>query len=410
MQNKPAAVRFILITVLLDMLGIGVIIPVLPKLVTTMYGGDLSDGSRIFGWFVASYALMQFLFSPVLGNLSDAYGRRRVLLISLLGAGLDYLLMAFAPDLKWLFVGRVISGVTGANIAAANAYIADVSPPAERAKNFGLIGACFGVGFILGPALGGVLGEYSLRMPFIAAAVLNLCNTLYGFFVLPESLAPEHRRRFDWGRINPLASLRALGRFPVVLGLTATILLERLAHDSLPSTWVLFTTYRFHWTEFQNGMSLTLVGAMYAIVAGGLTSKIVGRLGERRALIFGLCVSTLGYLFYGLATQGWMLYAIIAATSIGGVAGPALMSLITKLVPASEQGALQGALSSVQSLAAIAGPLMATSLFGYFTSPGAPVHLPGAAFLMSAVLVAVGVLLAVRGSQQVSAVASEANS
>ncbi len=399
MQNKPAAVRFILVTVLLDMLGIGLIIPVLPKLVTTLYGGDLSAGSHIFGWFVAAYALMQFLCAPALGNLSDAYGRRPVLLLSLLGAGLDYLMMAFAPTWQWLFVGRVISGVTGANIAVANAYIADVTAPEERAKSFGLLGACFGVGFIFGPAVGGLLGEYGLRAPFLAAAGLNLCNTLYGFFVLPESHAPANRRAFDWSRVNPLASLRALARFPVVLGLTATILLDRIAHDSLPSTWVLFTTYRFNWTPWQNGLSLTLVGISFAVVSGGLTGKIVGKLGERRALIFGLCVSATGYLMYGLATQGWMLYAIIAATSIGGIAGAALMALITKLVPANEQGALQGALGSVQSVAAIIGPLMATGLFGYFTSAHAPVQLPGAAFLASALLVAIAIVLAVRSAR-----------
>lgn len=398
MQNKPAAVRFILITVLLDMLGIGLIIPVLPKLVTSLYGGDLSEGSHVFGWFVASYALMQFLFAPTLGNLSDAYGRRPVLLVSLLGAGLDYLMMAFAPTWQWLFLGRVLSGVTGANIAVANAYIADVSAPEERAKSFGLIGACFGVGFIIGPAVGGLLGQYGLRVPFLAAAALNLCNTLYGFFVLPESHAPANRRSFDWSRINPLASLRTLARFPVVLGLTATIALDRIAHDSLPSTWVLFTTYRFNWTEWQNGLSLALVGIMFAIVSGGLTGRIVGKLGERRALIFGLCVSALGYLLYGLATKGWMLYAIIAATSIGGVAGAALMALITKLVPANEQGALQGALGSVQSVAAIIGPLMATSLFGYFTSPRAPLHLPGAAFLASSLLVVIAIVMAIRSA------------
>lgn len=398
MQSRQAAVRFILITVLLDMLGIGLIIPVLPKLVTSLYGGDLSEGSHVFGWFVASYALMQFLFAPTLGNLSDAYGRRPVLLVSLLGASLDYLMMAFAPTWQWLFLGRVLSGVTGANIAVANAYIADVSSPEERAKNFGLIGACFGVGFIIGPAVGGLLGQYGLRVPFLAAATLNLCNTLYGFFVLPESHARENRRPFDWSRINPLAALRTLARFPVVLGLTATIALDRIAHDSLPSTWVLFTTYRFNWTELQNGLSLALVGIMFALVSGGLTGRIVGKLGERRTLIFGLCVSATGYLLYGLATQGWMLYAIIAATSIGGVAGAALMALITKLVPANEQGALQGALGSVQSVAAIIGPLMATSLFGYFTSPRAPVHLPGAAFLASSLLVVIAVLLAVRSA------------
>ncbi len=406
MQNRQAAVRFILVTVLLDMLGIGLIIPVLPKLVTTLYGGDLSAGSHVFGWFVASYALMQFLFAPALGNLSDAYGRRPVLLLSLLGAGLDYLMMAFAPTWQWLFVGRVISGVTGANIAVANAYIADVSLPEERAKSFGLLGACFGVGFIFGPALGGVLGQYGLRVPFLAAAALNLCNTLYGFFVLPESHARANRRPFDWSRINPLASLRALARFPVVLGLTATIALDRIAHDSLPSTWVLFTTYRFNWTPWQNGLSLTLVGIMFALVSGGLTGKVVGKLGERRALIFGFCVSALGYLLYGLATQGWMLYAIIAATSIGGVAGAAIMALVTKLVPANEQGALQGALGSVQSVAAIIGPLMATGLFGYFTSPHAPVQLPGAAFLASSLLVVIAIVLAVR-SARVNPVAAE---
>ena len=411
MQNKPAAVRFILVTVLLDMIGIGLIIPVMPKLVTTLYSGDLSTGAHAFGWFVAVYALMQFLCAPTLGNLSDAYGRRPVLLVSLLGAGLDYLMMAFAPTWQWLFAGRVISGITGANIAVANAYIADVTPPEERAKNFGLLGMCFGVGFIVGPALGGVLGEYGLRAPFLAAAVLNLCNTLYGFFVLPESHARENRRGFDWSRINPLVSLQALARFPVVLGLTATILLERIAHDSLPSTWVLFTTYRFHWTEWQNGLSLTVVGISFAIVSGGLTGRVVGKLGERRALIMGLCVSALGFLSYGLATRGWMLYVIIAVTSIGGVAGAALMALITKLVPANEQGALQGALASVQSIAAIIGPLMATNLFGYFTSPQAPVHLPGAAFLASSFLVFIAMLLAVRSArvQTVCQSAAEGN-
>ena len=409
MHSKNAAVPFILITILLDILGIGLIIPVLPKLVTTMYGGGLSEGSTIFGWFVASYALMQFVFSPVLGNLSDAYGRRPVILISLLGAGLDYLFMAFAPNFTWLFLGRVISGITGANITAANAYIADVSPPEERAKNFGLIGACFGVGFIVGPALGGFLGGYGIRLPFMVAAALNLCNTLYGFFVLPESHAKENRRSFDWRRINPLASLQALGRYPVVLGLTATIALDRLAHDSLPSTWVLYTTYRFNWNEVQNGMSLAMVGIMFAIVQGGLTGKIVGKLGERKSLITGLTIGAFAYLCYGLATQGWMLYAIIVLTSVAGIAGPAVMALITKMVSATEQGAVQGAISSINSLAAILGPLMATHLFGYFTSANAPVKLPGAAFLAAAVLVAIGAMLAARSSQVAPTLVTEAS-
>lgn len=399
MQNRNAGMRFILITVLLDMLGIGVIIPVLPKLVTTLYGGDISTGASVFGWFVASYALMQFVFSPVLGNLSDAYGRRPIILSSLLGAGLDYLLMAFAPTWKWLFIGRVISGITGANISAANAYIADVSAPEDRAKNFGLIGACFGVGFILGPALGGLLGSYGLRVPFMAAAGLNLLNALYGFFVLPESHAKENRRPFDWKRANPLASLQGLTRYPVVLGLTAVIALERIAHDSLPSVWVLYTTYRFNWTELENGLSLTLVGIMFAIVSAGLTGKMVKKLGERKAVIFGLIVGSISFLVYGLATKGWMMYAMIVLGSIGGIGGAAIQSLITKLVSASEQGAVQGVISSIQAVAAIIGPLMATNLFAYFTSPAAPVHLPGAAFIASSMLVAISALLAIRSAR-----------
>ncbi len=399
-KTRTAAVPFILATILIDMLGIGLIVPVLPKLVTSMYGGTLSDGSFIFGWFVASYALMQFLFSPVLGNLSDAVGRRPVILLSLFGAGLDYLLMAFAPSLGWLFAGRVIAGITGANIAAANAYIADVTPLEDRARNFGLIGACFGVGFIVGPALGGLLGQYGLRTPFMAAAGLTLLNALYGFFVLPESHPKERRRPFDWRVANAFSSLSALGRNSIALGLVGTITLERLAHDSLPATWVLYTTYRFNWTEAQNGFSLALVGVMYAIVAGGLTGMIIRRLGERRALMYGLLTGAFTFLLYGVASRGWILYLGIMIGSLGGVAVPAIQAIITRITPANEQGAMQGALASIQSLAAILGPLMAANLFGFFTSPRAPIHLPGAAFLLSALLVAAGAILAGLGSRK----------
>jgi MFS transporter, DHA1 family, tetracycline resistance protein len=410
MQSRQAAVPFILVTVLIDMLNIGLIIPVWPKLVTTMYGATLSEGSTVFGWFIATYALMQFLFAPILGNLSDAYGRRPIILISLLGAGLDNLLMAFAPSLGWLFVGRLVAGITGANIAAANAYIADVTPPEERAKNFGLLGACFGVGFVIGPALGGVLGSFGFRVPFMAAAVLTLLNWLYGCFVLPESHAKENRRPFDWSRANPFGALGALARYPVVLGLAATITLDRLAHDSLPSTWVLYTTYRFNWTELDNGLSLALVGIMFGVVSGGLTGKLVKLWGERKALIIGLLIGSLSYLGYGLAPHGWMMYAIIVVASVGGIAGPAIQSLITKMVSATEQGAVQGALSSIQSIAAILGPVMATQLFGFFTSSAAPIKLPGAAFIAASLLVALGALLAVRNLWRVSAVEAEASS
>ncbi len=399
MQNRKAGIQFILITVLLDMIGIGLIIPVLPKLVTTMYGGTISEGSYIFGWFVASYALMQFVCAPILGKLSDQLGRRPIILISLFGAGLDYLLMAVAPNLFWLFVGRAVAGISGANISAANAYIADVSTHEDRAKNFGMLGACFGVGFIIGPALGGLLGQYGFRLPFIVAACLNLLNWLYGFFVLPESHAKENRRPFDWKQANPLAALSQLGKYPVVLGLTATIALERLAHDTLPATWVLYTTYRFNWTERDNGLSLALVGIMFALVSAMLTGRIVGWLGERRAIIYGLMIGAITFVIYGLSTRGWMLYVGIIFGSIGGVAGPAIQTLITKMVSATEQGAVQGIIASIHSVVAILGPLMASNLFGYFTSASAPMKLPGAAFLAAALLVAISALMAARSAR-----------
>ncbi|MFN0120507.1 MAG: TCR/Tet family MFS transporter [Blastocatellia bacterium] len=408
MTDKNAAVPFILVTILIDMLGIGLIIPVLPKLVTTMYGGNLSQGAWVFGWFIAAYALAQFVCAPILGNLSDAYGRRPVILLSLLGSGLDYLLMAVAPSLGWLFLGRVISGVTGANITAANAYIADVTPPEERAKNFGLAGACFGIGFIFGPALGGLLATYGSRVPFMVTAGLALLNALYGFFILPESLPRELRRPFHFQRANPLASLRGLGRFPVIPGLVAIIALERIAHDTLPSTWVLYTTYRFQWTERDNGLSLALVGIMFALVSGGLTGRIVKKLGERRAIILGLTIGCLDFLLYGLATAGWMLLAGIVAGSIGGIAVPAIQSLISRMTPATEQGAVQGAISSIQSMATIIGPLLGTYLFGLFTSEAAPLHLPGAAFIAASILIGIGALLAVRQARIVASPAVEA--
>lgn len=394
MRSTKAGMPFILITVLLDMVGIGLIVPVLPGLVTSMSGGSFAEGSSMYGWFISAYALMQFIFSPLLGNLSDAVGRRPVILVSLFGAGLDYLLLAFAPNLAWLFIGRVISGITGANITAAYAYIADVSPPEARAKNFGLVGACFGAGFIFGPAAGGLLADYGLRIPFIVAAVLVLINWLYGFFVLPESHPPERRRAFDWRRANPLASLQVLGRFRIVLGLTAALALMSLAHQAFPSTWVLYTQYRFGWTARDNGLSLALVGLTSIIVQGGLTGRIIAKWGERRAVIFGMTVFCINCTLYGLANQGWMLYGIILFGSIGAVATPAIQSLISRQIPLNEQGSVQGALTSIQSLTAIAGPIIVTHLFGYFISERAPVYLPGAAFFFGAVLVAAGVAIA----------------
>jgi MFS transporter, DHA1 family, tetracycline resistance protein len=394
-QRKPA-LGFIFFTLFLDILGIGLIIPILPKLVTQFVGGTASDASSTVGWLGALYAMMQFLFAPILGSLSDKYGRRAVILTSLLGSGLDYLLLAFAPTLPWFFLGRILSGITGASLTAASAYIADVSPPEKRAQNFGLIGAAFGLGFIAGPAIGGLLGGLGLRIPFVVAAVLTLVNWLYGFFILPESLSLENRREFSWSRANPIGAFGGLARYPVVLSLTASILFFNLAQFILQSTWVLYTDLRYGWTVSQVGISLALVGVTSAIVQGGLVRLIVPRLGERRSVALGIAVSMMAFLLYGLATQGWMLYAILIGASIGGIAGPALQGLISRGVPANEQGAVQGSLSSLGSLTGIIAPLLGTYLFGFFTSPQAPVQVPGAAFFAAALFSGISLLLAIR--------------
>lgn len=386
MARRSAGLTFIMITLAIDVLGIGLLVPVLPELVTQLSGNDVSRGSAYYGWFIAVYAGMQFLFAPVLGGLSDRYGRRKVLLISLFGAGIDYLLMALAPTLALLFVGRVIAGITGANITAAQAYIADVSAPQDRAKNFGLVGAVFGIGFILGPALGGALAGIDLRAPFFAAAALALLNWSYGFFVLPESLAPENRRPFDWRRANPLGSLRSLARNPLVLGLAVVFVCFGLAHNALTSTWVLYTTYRFGWTAFVNGLSLGLVGLLSALVQGVLVRLLVPRIGEQRAIVVGLASISVALFAYGSVPHGWMMYLVMLVGSLGGLAGPTSQALVSKAVAASEQGETQGALASLMSLTGVVGPLVATGLFATFTASDARVLVPGAPMFFGGVL------------------------
>jgi DHA1 family tetracycline resistance protein-like MFS transporter len=394
-MRRPA-LGFIFVTLVLDILGIGLIIPILPRLIESLSGGNVSAASQTFGWLAALYSLMQFLFSPVLGSLSDRFGRRPVILCSLFGSGLDYLLLAFAPTLPWFFLGRIVAGITGANITATSAYIADISPPEKRAQNFGLIGAAFGLGFIAGPALGGLLGNVGLRVPFLVAAGLTLLNWCYGLFILPESLDRQHRRAFSWVRANPVGSLVALKRYPVVLGLTGTFFLLQLGHNSLVSIWVLYMAYRYGWTVGQTGLSLAIVGLTAGLVQGGLVRVIVPRLGERRAIIVGLTISVFGMMGYGLATRGWMIYVILVAASLGGIASPAAQGLISRGVPLNEQGAVQGALTSLASVAGIIGPPVATELFGYFISPRAPVLLPGVPFFLAAALIFVAMLLALR--------------
>ena len=395
-RRHSAAMPFILVTVLIDVLGIGLLIPVLPELVTELAGGDLSTGSAYYGWFIAVYAAMQFVFAPVLGGLADRYGRRPVLLLSLLGSGIDYLVMAVAPNLAILFIGRVVAGITGANVTAANAYIADVSPPSERAKNFGLIGATFGVGFIVGPALGGVLAGFGLRAPFYAAALLALVNWLYGYFVLPESLEDANRRPVSWRRANPLGSLKSVGRYLLVRDLAFAYVCLGLAQNAMVATWVLFTTYRFGWTPFVNGLTLALGGALSALVQGVLVRSLVPRLGERRAILVGIASSAVAYAVYGASPVGWVMFVGIVVGSFGSLAGPAAQSLISRTVAPNEQGEVQGALASLLSLTGVVGPLVGTMLFARLTRADAPYELAGAPFYLGAVLLAVAAAVAAR--------------
>lgn len=395
-NNRKAALGFIFVTLLIDVTGLGIIIPVIPKLIEGLIHGNVSDASRYGGWLSFAYAIMQFIFAPVIGNLSDQYGRRPVLLLSLLGFGLDYLFQAFAPTIGWLFVGRIIAGIFGASFTTASAYIADISTPENRAQNFGMIGAAFGLGFIIGPVVGGLLGHYGPRVPFIAAAILSLVNAIYGYLVLPESLPKENRRKFNWKRANPMGSLLQLNKYPAVSGLIFSVVLVYIAAHAVQSTWTFYNIEKFQWSERMIGYSLGFVGLMVAIVQGGLIRAIIPRLGNERSVYIGLLLYGAGYLLYGFATASWMMFAFTVVYSLGGIAGPALQGIISSAVPANEQGELQGALTSLMSATSIIGPPLMTNLFSYFTSPKAPVHFSGAPFLMGAVLVLLSSFLAYR--------------
>ena len=394
--GRRGSVAFIFVVLLLDTLGIGLVLPVLPRLVAGFFDGDLGVASRYYGGFVALYATMQVLFAPLLGALSDRFGRRPVILLSLFGATLNYLLTALAPSLGWLFVGRILAGVTGASFSAATAYIADITPPEKRAQSFGLVGAAFGLGFILGPALGGLVGDWNVRAPFFLAAGLNLLNMLYGLVVLPESLAKEHRRPVVLSRATPLGSLKNLARSPILLGLTGTIVCGYLAQWILQSTWALHTQQRFGWRPVDIGVSLAVVGVTSALVQAGLVRIVVPKLGERRSVLIGLLFSVGSYLAFATATKGWMIYAIIVLFAPGGIGGPAAQAMLSREVSASEQGELQGSLTSLQSICAIFGPLLGTYLFSRFAPETVIPRIPGAPFFAAALLNAIGFVLAWR--------------
>lgn len=385
-SSRKAAISFIFVTLLIDITGLGLIIPVLPKLIEQLTGGNISDASKWGGWLTFTYAFMQFIFSPVLGNLSDRYGRRPVLLFSLLGFGIDYIFLSFAPTIGWLFVGRTIAGITGASFTTASAYIADISTPENRAQNFGVIGAAFGLGFIIGPMLGGFLGQYGARIPFLVAAGLSLLNALYGFFVLPESLPVTSRRKFEWKRANPIGSLLHIKKYPAISGLVGSLVLVYLAAHAVQSNWTFFTIEKFGWSEMMIGFSLGIVGILTAIVQGVLIRYINPKLGNERSVYIGLALYALGLLLFAFAGKSWMMFVFLIPYCLGGIAGPALQSIISGHVKHNEQGELQGALTSMISVTSIVGPLLMTNLFAYFTRPTAPVHFAGAPFLLGAIL------------------------
>jgi MFS transporter, DHA1 family, tetracycline resistance protein len=395
-QVRGVAVAFIFVTILLDMFAIGLIMPILPKLVESFVNNDTANAARIFGLFGTVWALMQFIFSPILGALSDRFGRRPVVLLSNFGLGLDYVLMAMAPSLIWLFIGRVISGITSASVSTAFAYIADITPPERRAAVFGKIGAAFGAGFILGPAAGGLLGDIDPRLPFWVAAGLSFANTIYGLLILPESLPRDRRSPFRWRSANPLGALHLLRADRILAGLSITNFFAQLAHVVLPSTFVLYATYRYGWDTKTVGLTLALVGICAMAVQGAGIGPIVRRIGERRALLLGLGCGAVGFLIFGAAPTGPLFWLGIPVMALWGIAGAAIQALMTKQVGPDQQGQLQGATASVQSLSQLLGPFLFTLIFAYFIGAQAPMKLPGAPFLLASALLVLALMIAAR--------------
>jgi MFS transporter, DHA1 family, tetracycline resistance protein len=397
MPSSRAALTFVLLSVFIDSLGFGIIIPSLPSVIMELTGEPVSTAADWSGYLMAVYALLQFFMAPLFGNLSDRFGRRPLLLFSLFAFGVDFLLTGLAKSMTWLFVGRAFAGVFGASFATAGAYIGDISNDENRAKNFGFIGAAWGSGFTLGPVIGGFVAEaIDPRAPFFVAAALALANVAFGFFALPESLPVERRRKFEWVRANPFGALKSLAHLPMVAGLLFAVFLYQIAHDSLPAVWMFYTQHKFGWGPSETGWSLTFVGVMTVIVMGGLTGYAVPRLGERRSIVFGFALMTLGFLGYALVPQGWMIYPALVIGSLGGIANPAMQSVMSKQAGPNAQGELQGAVASIASIAAIISPLFMTQLFSHFSTPGAPVQLPGAPYLVAGVLVFCCVLIAMR--------------
>lgn len=392
--SKKAAISFIFVTLLIDIMGWGLIIPVMADLIVKLKHVPVNQASTYGNLLLFAFAITQFLFSPVIGNLSDRFGRRPVLLSSLFGFGIDYIVLALAPAYGWLFIGRIIAGITGASFTTATAYIADVSTDdASRAKNFGMIGAAFGLGFILGPVLGGFLSAWGVRAPFYGAAVLCLLNCLYGYFFLPESLSKENRRPFEWKRANPFGAFKFLTRHKEIGSLAFGFFLIYLGAQAVQSNWNYFTIYRFHWTDKMVGISLGIVGVLIGGVQAGLTRVVNPRIGNEKSIYLGLAFYTLGLTLFAFATQSWMMYAFLVPYCLGGIAGPSLQATISGHVPRNEQGEMQGALTSLMSLTTIIGPLIMSGVFSYFTGPHAPFYMPGIHFLIGAACMLLSLIL-----------------
>jgi DHA1 family tetracycline resistance protein-like MFS transporter len=394
-KNKnQAALGFIFITMLIDVIGWGIIIPVIPGLIEELIQGDISEAAKVGGWITFAYAITQFVFAPLIGNLSDQYGRRPIILISLLGFTLDYILLALAPSITWLFIGRIIAGITGASITTASAYIADISTIENRAKNFGMIGAAFGLGFIIGPVIGGLLGQYGARVPFYAAAALCFLNFLYGYFILPESLPKEKRSVLNLKKANPIGSFLHLKKYPKLIGLASSMFLLYVASHAIQSNWSFFTMYKFNWDEKMVGISLGVIGLLVALVQGVLIRWVNPWLGNEKSIYAGFFLYSLGMLLFTFANQSWMMFIFLIPYCLGGIAGPALQAVISIQVPETEQGKIQGTLTSLMSASAIVGPPLMTGIFYYFTKEQTPFEFAGAPFLLASILMTISALMA----------------
>lgn len=394
MNSEKKSLLFIFITLLLDIIGMAIIIPVIPKLIQELIGGDISEASQYGAWLLTVYAVMQFLFSPILGGLSDRYGRRPVLLISLLGMGLNYLLLVYAPSLGWLFLGRALSGIAGASITTASAFIADISSPEKRSQNFGLVGVAFGLGFIIGPLIGGLVADISSRAPFVVSAALALGNFIYGYFALPESLSEKNRRSFNWKRANPISSILNLSKHPVISALALSLTFIYLAGHAVQSTWSYYTMYKFGWTEKEVGISLGIVGMLLMLTQGVIIRYTIKYWGQRKSVIVGMILNMSSLFLFAFATEGWMMYLFSIPYCLAGITGPNLQGIMTNETPADKQGELQGALTGLMSLTSIFGPFIMLNLFHQFSGKEAIYDFPGVPYLLGSIFMLVALIAA----------------